>query len=314
MIYLLTLFLFLQYLSSFNTSKQSIMIMKACASVVSEAALASLAVVTASVGSSEDAAKGNPWIPVGRPNSGNLSNMDDTADSGITQVEVNGNYYQHVDKDDTPGIDRKPCTLLGSHVYKIFEDDVKYHSIVVDSALVEKDSWIEIFQVKYDGGETEDLYPDQVLLLDKPRRRFTGNIIAGNDNDDKKEAAQDAPCKYIPFLSTHEAYDHLVLPYPNPSTGFLPDNPDSGKPWIPIGGPNSGKLRSMNDTAVSGIKQGVVVTNYYKILDKDDTPVEEDNVLFSSISEADAGWRGLWCRMWFQTSNHRKQSCVSNKS
>ena len=70
--------------------------------------------------------------------------------------------------------------------------------------------------MKYDDGETEDLYPDKVLLLDKPRRRFTGNIIA----------AQDAPGKYIPFLSTHEAYDHLVSPYPNPSTGFLPDNPD----------------------------------------------------------------------------------------
>merc|ERR1711966_512526 len=259
-------------------------------------ALASLAVVTASVVSSELSAKANPWIPavvvsselsakanpwipVGRPNSGNLSNMDDTADSGITQVVVNGNYYQRVDKDDTPRITRGPCTLLGTHVYKVFEDCVEHHGIVVNSAL-EKDSWIEIFQVKYDDGQTEDLYPDQVLLLDKPRRRITGNSIS----DVKKEAAQDAPGEYVPFLSTHEAYDQSVLPYPNPSTGFLPDNPDSGKPWILVGGPNSGKLKNMDDTAVSGSKQGVVVTNYYQSLDKDDTPVEEDSV-FSSISD-----------------------------
>merc|ERR1711966_55929 len=255
-------------------------------------ALASLAVVTASVVSSELSAKANPWIPavvvsselsakanpwipVGRPNSGNLSNMDDTADSGITQVVVNGNYYQRVDKDDTPRITRGPCTLLGTHVYKVFEDGVEHHGIVVNSAL-EKDSWIEIFQVKYDDGQTEDLYPDQVLLLDKPRRR-----IAENDNDVKKGAAQDAPGKNVPFLSSLEAYVHSVSPFPNPSTGFLPDNPDSGKPWILVGGPNSGKLRNMDDTEVSESKQGVVVTNYYQSLYKNDTPVEEDSVLSS---------------------------------
>ena len=37
----------------------------------------------------------------------------------------------------------------------------------------------------------------------------------------------------------------------------------------------------MDDTAVSGIKQVVVVTNYYQSLDKDDTPGEEDSVLSS---------------------------------
>ena len=63
--------------------------------------------------------------------------------------------------------------------------------------------------------------------------------------------------------------------------------------WTLVGRPNSGKLSNMDDTdAVSIIKQGVV-TNYYQSLDKDDTPGEEDNVLFSSISEVDAGWRGL---------------------
>merc|ERR1711865_1034798 len=85
----------------------------------------------------------------------------------------------------------------------------------------------------------------------------------------------------VPFLSTHEAYDHSVSPYPNLSTGYLPENPDSGKPWILVGGPNSGKLRNMDDTAVSGSKQGVVVTNYYQSLDKEDTPDEEDSVLRS---------------------------------
>jgi hypothetical protein len=257
MIYLLTLFLFLFCLFSFNNSKQSSMIMKSCASVGSGTALASMAVVTASVLS----AKANPGFPVDRPNSENLSNVDDTADSGITQVVVNGNYYQRVDKDDTPRSNLGPCTLLGDHVYKVFEDDIEHHGIVVDSFL-EKDSWIEVFQVKYDDGQIEDLYPDHVLLLDKPRRRITGNSIAGTDNDVEKEAAQDAPGKYFPFLSTHEAYDHSVSPYPNPSTGFLPDNPDSGKPWILVGGPNSGKLRNMDDTEVSESKQGVVVTNY----------------------------------------------------
>ena len=51
--------------------------------------------------------------------------------------------------------------------------------------------------MKYDDGQTEDLYPDQVLLLDRPRRRITGNIIAENDYDVEKEAAQDAPGKYV---------------------------------------------------------------------------------------------------------------------
>ena len=41
----------------------------------------------------------------------------------------------------------------------------------------------------------------------------------------------------------------------------------------------------MDDTVVSGSKQGVVVTNYYQSLYKDDTPGEEDNVLFSSIRD-----------------------------
>ena len=58
--------------------------MKLCASVVSRAALVLLAVVTASVGSSEDTSEGNPWIPVDRPNSKKLSNVDDNAVSGIT--------------------------------------------------------------------------------------------------------------------------------------------------------------------------------------------------------------------------------------
>merc|ERR1711966_621061 len=160
----------------------------------------------------------------------------------------------------------------------------EHHGIVVDSFL-EKDSWIEIFQVKYDDGQTEDLYPDQILHLDKPRRRFSGKSIAEYDNDAKKGAGQGAPGKNAPFLSTHEAYDHSVSPYPYPSTGFLPDHPDSGKPWIPVGGPNSGKLRNVDDTAVSGSKQGVKVTNYYQSLYKDDTPGEEDNVLFSSIRD-----------------------------
>ena len=220
MIHVLTLFLFLLCLFCFNNSKQSSMIMKPCASVVSGTALASLAGAAASVLSAKAnpwiplagaaasvlSAKANPWIPVGRPNSENLSNVDDTADSGITQVVVNGNYYQRVDKDDTPRINRGPCTLLGTHVYKVFEDDVEHHGIVVDSAL-KRESWIEIFQVKYDDGETEDLYLDQVLLLDKPRRRITGNIIA----DVKKEAAQDAPGEYVSFLSTHEAYDLSLI-------------------------------------------------------------------------------------------------------
>ena len=136
--------------------------MKLCASVVSRAALVLLAVVTASVGSSEDTSEGNPWIPVDRPNSKKLSNVDDNAVSGIKQVVVNGNYYQRLDKDDTPGINKQPPLLLGRHVYKTFEDDIKHHGIVVDSAF-EKDSMITIFQVKYDDGQTEDLYLDEVL-------------------------------------------------------------------------------------------------------------------------------------------------------
>ena len=286
--------------------------MKSCASVVSGTALASMAVVTTSALS----AKAKSWIPVGRPNSGklsnmsvlsakantwfpvsrpkseNLSNVDDTADSGITQVVVNGNYYQRVDKDDTPRSNRGPCTLLGDHVYKVFEDDVEHHGIVVDSFL-EKDLWIEIFQVKYDDGQTEDLYQDQVKLLDKPRRRFTTNIIAGNDNDVEKEAGQDAPGKYVPFLSTHEAYDHSVSTYPNPSIGFLPDNPDLGKPWILVGGPNDGKLRNMDDTADSGSKQGVVVTNYYQSLVKDDDLVKKKVCLVQSRTTKLKIWKNI---------------------
>ena len=216
---------FLLCLFSFNNSNQSIMIMQSCASVVSGTALASLAVVTASVVSSELSAKANPWIPlagaavsvlsakanpwipVGRPNSRKPSNIDDTTVSASKQGVVVANYYQIQNKDDTP------------------------------------------------------------------------------DNDGEKEAAQDAPGKNVPFLSSFKAYDHSVSPYPNPSSGFLPDNPDSEKPWIPVGGPNSGKLRNIDDTAVSGSKQGVVVTNYYQSLYKDDTPDEEDNVLFSSIRD-----------------------------
>ena len=54
----------------------------------------------------------------------------------------------------------------------------------------------------------------------------TGNIIAADDIDGK-EAAQDAPGKYVSFLSTHESYDHSKVSDPNPSSEFPPDNPDS---------------------------------------------------------------------------------------
>jgi len=58
----------------------------------------------------------------------------------------------------------------------------------------------------------------------------------------------------------------------------------SGSSWIPVGGPNRGKLSNMDDTAVSKNKGGVVVSNYYQILVKDDTLGEEES-MFISISD-----------------------------
>ena len=76
--------------------------MKAHASVVSGVALASLAVVTPSVVSSEDTVAGSSWTPVGRLNSRKLSNMDGTAVSENKQGVVVSNYYQILEKDLRP--------------------------------------------------------------------------------------------------------------------------------------------------------------------------------------------------------------------
>ena len=72
------------------------------ASVVSGAALASMAVVAASVVSTEDTAARNNWTLVGGSNSGKLSDTEDTVISGINRVVVS-NHYQSLYKDDTPG-------------------------------------------------------------------------------------------------------------------------------------------------------------------------------------------------------------------
>jgi hypothetical protein len=118
MIRVLTLFLFLLYFFSFTDSKQSINIMT-YASVVSGAALASMAVAAASEVSTEDTAARNNWTLVGGPKSGgNLSNMDDTAVSGIKQVVVVTNYYQSLDKDDTPGEEDSVFSSIRNNEFK----------------------------------------------------------------------------------------------------------------------------------------------------------------------------------------------------
>ena len=62
------------------------------------------------------------------------------------------------------------------------------------------------------------------------------------------------------------------------------DTAAKGNPWTLVGGSNRGKLSNTDDTVVSGIKP-VVVVNYYQSLHKDDTPGEEESMMFSSISD-----------------------------
>ena len=58
-----------------------------------------MAVVTASmVVSSEDTTAGSSWISVGGPNSGKLSNKDDTTVSENKQGVVVSNYYEILGK------------------------------------------------------------------------------------------------------------------------------------------------------------------------------------------------------------------------
>merc|ERR1711966_229216 len=123
MIYVLTLFLFLLCLFSFNNSKQSIILMT-YALVVSGAALASVAVVAASVVSSEDTTVGNPWTLVGGSNGGKLSNTDDTGVSKIKRVVVS-NYYQGLeDKDDTPGEEEGMFSSISDHEINNIEENL----------------------------------------------------------------------------------------------------------------------------------------------------------------------------------------------
>ena len=58
----------------------------------------------------------------------------------------------------------------------------------------------------------------------------------------------------------------------------------TGSPWILVGGSNGGKPSDTDDTAVSETNQGVVVSNYYQILNKDDKAGEEES-MFGSISD-----------------------------
>merc|ERR1711865_803549 len=105
------------------------------ASVVSGAALTSMAVVAVSVVSTEDTAARNNWTLVGRPNSGKLRNMDDTAVSGIKQEVVVTNYYQSLYKDDTPGEEERMFSSVSDNEVKNMEeylDEGEYKYVTIN--------------------------------------------------------------------------------------------------------------------------------------------------------------------------------------
>jgi hypothetical protein len=93
------------------------------ASVVSGVALASMAVVAASVVSTEDTAAKNNWTLVGGSNSGKLSDTDVTVISGIKRVVVS-NYYQSLYKDDTPGEEGSMFSSVSDNEVKNIEGNL----------------------------------------------------------------------------------------------------------------------------------------------------------------------------------------------
>jgi len=214
------------------------------ASVVSGAALTLMAVVAASVVSTEDTAARNNWTLVGRPNSGKLRNMDDTAVSGIKQEVVVTNYYQSLYKDDTPGEEESMFSSVSDNEVKNMEeyvDEGEYKYVTINKKKkgkkrknknkkepTEKESTVlRKYEQGIEGKQEEDNpYPLAGHLdNDDFTDHHPGNIITAEDVVGK-EAAQGAPDKYVPFLSSLKAYDHSVSPYSSPSSGFPPDNPD----------------------------------------------------------------------------------------
>ena len=110
------------------------------ASVVSGAALASMAVAAASVVSTEDTAARNNWTLVGGSNSGKLSDTGDTVVSGIKRVVVS-NYYQRLYKDDTPGEEESMFSSVSDNEVKNMEDNLDEGEYVTINKKKKNKNW-----------------------------------------------------------------------------------------------------------------------------------------------------------------------------
>ena len=208
------------------------------ASVVSGTALASMTVFATSVVSSEDTAAGSPWIPILGPNSGKLSKRDDTADPGNKQGVVVSNFYQILVKDVTPDEEESMFFSISDNEIENIEENLdegenkkkikKNKKKKKKKKPKEKESTVlRKYELSIEGKQERDnlVPPTGIFDDDDFTDHHPGNIITAEDVVGK-EAAQGAPDKYVPFLSSLKAYDHSVSPYSNPSSGFPPDNPD----------------------------------------------------------------------------------------
>ena len=101
--------------------------------------------------------------------------VDDDADEDMTVTSLQ--QLTGVCPPPSPN-NNQPSLSVGTHVYKIFEDDIEHHGIVIGED-TEKGTELTIFLVKYDDGQTEDLYREEVLSLKTPKRRLASDNQSG---------------------------------------------------------------------------------------------------------------------------------------
>ena len=106
-------------------------------------------------------------------------NVDDDADEDMTVASL-----QPITGVCPPpsSMNNQPSLSVGTHVYKIFEDDIEHHGIVIGEDK-EEGTGHTIFGVKYDDGQTEDLYREEVLSLKTPKRRLANDYAYHSKQD-----------------------------------------------------------------------------------------------------------------------------------
>ena len=105
--------------------------------------------------------------------------VDDDADEDMTVTSLQ--QLTGVCPPPSPN-NNQPSLSVGTHVYKIFEDDIEHHGIVIGED-TEKGTELPIFLVKYDDGQTEDLYREEVLSLKTPKHRLANDYAYHSKQD-----------------------------------------------------------------------------------------------------------------------------------